>query len=294
MSTLRVMVIGSGMLGHKLLQELRDRFDVWATVRRDQPVYGRAGLPRSDRLLTGVDATAFDTVERAVGQARPDAVINAVGVVKQLPEGGDPIVSITVNSLFPHMLAQLCARAGARLIHVSTDCVFSGRGGMYTEDDEPDPQDLYGRTKLLGEVEGPGALTVRTSIIGRELKGGHGLVEWFLANRGGRVKGFRRAVFSGLPTVTLAGVLGDVIEFHRDLAGLYHVAAEPIDKYRLLCLLRDAYEVPVEIEPSDDVHVDRSLDGSRFAKATGFKAPAWPDMAAAMASDPTPYDELRR
>jgi dTDP-4-dehydrorhamnose reductase len=241
-----------------------------------------------------VDVFDFETVRRAFKVARPEVVINAVGVIKQLPTAKDPIVALTINSLFPHQLAALCRESGARLVTLSTDCVFNGRRGMYTETDVADAEDLYGRTKFLGEATGENCLTLRTSIIGRELSSSHSLLEWFLSNRGGKVKGFVNAIYSGFPTIVMADIIADLIERHANLSGLYHVSSEPINKYDLLKLIREAYRVEIEIEPETEFQIDRSLDSKRFREATGFAPPAWPEMIKRMAEDPTPYDEWRR
>jgi dTDP-4-dehydrorhamnose reductase len=225
---------------------------------------------------------------------RPTVVVNCVGIVKQLKAAGDPVPSISINSLFPHRLATLASAAGARIIHISTDCVFRGDRGHYSERDTPDASDLYGRTKLLGEVSGPRCLTLRTSIIGRELSATTGLLEWFLAQRTGRAKGYTHARFSGVTTHALADVLADIIERHPGLAGVYHVASRPISKYDLLKKLNDAYNAGVDIDASDDVHIDRTLDGSAFQKATGLTIRSWDEMIGQMASDSTPYEEWRR
>lgn len=291
---MRILILGAaGMLGHKLWQVYRNRFDTWGTVRSSYRAYARYDLFDSQRLLGGVDAFNFDTVVRALVTVRPDVVINCIGIIKQLPTAKDPIVSLTVNSLFPHRLANLCQTARARLIHISTDCVFSGRKGMYSEDDISDAEDLYGRTKFLGEVGAPGCLTLRTSIIGRELQTTNGLVEWFLNNREGGVRGYTQAIYSGFTTLALADIIADVLECHPVLSGVYQVSSEPITKYDLLCLLRDAFGVQIEIEPYPNVQIDRSLDSNRFRVATGFAPPAWPDMIREMAQDPTPYNEWR-
>jgi dTDP-4-dehydrorhamnose reductase len=291
---MRVLILGAaGMLGHKLWQVYRGRFDTWATVRSDYRAYEKYALYDPRRLLGGVDTFQFDTVVQALATVRPDAVINCIGIIKQLPTARSPIVSLSVNALFPHQLANLCQAAGTRLIHISTDCVFSGRKGMYTEDDVSDAEDLYGRTKFLGEVGGPGCLTLRTSIVGREIQTTSGLVEWFLSNRGGRVHGYTRAIYTGFTTLALAAVIADVLEHHPDLIGVYQVSSEPIAKFDLLCLLRDGYGVSIEVEPYPDVQIDRSLDSSRFRAATGFVPPTWAEMVRALAADPTPYEKWR-
>jgi dTDP-4-dehydrorhamnose reductase len=298
---MRVLILGAGgMLGHKLYQQFQPRFDTWATVRSGYAAYQRYGLLHDDRIIGGVDAFNIDTVIRALGEIKPDVVVNCIGIIKQLRAAKDPIISLEINSLFPHRAANLAAAAGARFIHISTDCVFNGRKGGYTEDDPSDAEDLYGRSKFLGEVhEQPHALTLRTSIIGRELNSRAGLVEWFLSHRPGqpnfgqRVRGFRQAIYTGFTTQVMAHIIGDVIEHRPDLHGLYQVASEPINKYDLLLHVRDMYGMNVDIEPYDDFKMDRSLDGSRFEADAGFTPPSWQRMIQDMADDPTPYDQWK-
>ena len=275
-SGIRALVIGgSGMLGHRAWLEFRTRFDTWTTVRS---LNGLPPIFNDPHVISDVDATRIDSVERAVAAVRPTLVLNCVGVVKQLASAKDPVVAISTNALLPHQLAGVCRSAGARFIHISTDCVFSGRKGMYTEDDRPDPEDLYGHTKLLGEVATAGALTIRTSMIGRELRSASGLVEWLLSHRNGRVSGYRRAVFSGFTTQALARLLAEVIERHPALSGLYHVAGDPINKYDLVTRLNDAFRAGITVDASDKVHIDRSLDAGRFRAATRIFPPTWDDM----------------
>jgi dTDP-4-dehydrorhamnose reductase len=212
-------------------------------------------------------------------------VINCIGVVKQREAAKDPIACITVNALFPHRLAKLCQASGTRLIHFSTDCVFSGARGHYREEDRPDAEDLYGRSKLLGEVTGPGCLTIRSSIIGRELHCRQGLVEWFLSQKGKSISGYRKAIFSGLTTGAMSRLLGEVLTRYRHLEGVWHVAAEPISKYDLLQLVRTAFAADVDIEPTDTFRCDRSLCAARFRAATGWSPLPWPRMIADLRND---------
>jgi dTDP-4-dehydrorhamnose reductase len=286
---MRVLILGAGgMLGHKVWEVFRDRFDCRAAVRTRLPL----PLFDDERVIDGFDATNFDAVARLIAVMKPDVVVNCVGVVKQLAAAHDPIASITLNSLFPHIVARACAEAGARMIHISTDCVFAGTRGHYSENDVPDASDLYGRSKFLGEVTAE-ALTIRTSIIGRELRTSNGLVEWFLSNRGGSVRGFTNAIFSGVTTDTLARILADVIEQHPDLHGLYHVAGAAISKYDLLTMLNAATGAGVMIAPDDSFVIDRSLDATRFQTATGLTPPDWPEMIAALAAESPRYERWR-
>ena len=279
---MRVLVLGgSGMLGHALWQAFRDRFDTYVTLRGGANEY--PGLFGVGHVLEGVSANDFDTVVKAVGAVRPDAVVNAIGIIKQAAAAkDDPLACLTVNALFPHRLAALCEAGGARLVHMSTDCVFSGRTGGYRESDVPDAEDLYGRSKLLGEVDYGDCLTLRTSIIGRELGSSRGLLEWFLGQNGGTVSGYRRAIFSGFTTHAIADVIAWLLAEHPDLRGIWQVASEPISKYDLLCLLKEHYGLDVEIEPDDTFACDRSLDGKRFSQATGFAPTPWPEMVAGL------------
>jgi dTDP-4-dehydrorhamnose reductase len=278
-----VLVFGaSGMLGNAMLRffAASEGLRVWGTVR--SPATG-SKLPAEvrERLIAGIDVERSDHLVEAMRQARPEVVVNCIGLVKQLDAADDPLEAIPINSLLPHRLARLADAAGARLIHISTDCVFDGAKGNYRESDVPDAKDLYGRSKLLGEVDYPNAVTLRTSIIGHELEGARSLIGWFLAQEG-EVEGFSRAVFSGLPTVELARVVRDFVIPNPDLRGLYHVSAEPIDKLALLRLVAEAYGKSIAIRPSERVVLDRSLDSSRFRSATGYQPPAWPELIEAM------------
>jgi dTDP-4-dehydrorhamnose reductase len=295
---MRVLILGGeGMLGHKVFQVLSQRLETFVTFQNPQglwksyPVYEEVD---HERTIGGVDAMDFDTVVRAFAQVRPHVAVNCIGIIKQLREAKDPIISINLNSLFPNRLAELCAATGTRMFHISTDCVFSGRKGSYTEDDIPDAEDLYGRTKLLGEVIREGCLTIRTSIFGRDFAKQSALLEWFLSNRGGRVRGYANAIYTGFPTQVLARIMGDLIADLPDLSGLYQVSSEPIGKYDLLVKIRDAMALDIEIEPYEDFYCDRSLDCSRFRAETGYKIPEWDEMIAELARDDTPYDEWRK
>lgn len=276
---MKVLVLGaSGMLGSAVLRLAHTwpNVEAWGTLRG-------AGAKRHfdaslhDRLITGVDADQPDTLTEALARVRPDLVINCVGLIKQLGNAKDPLAAIPLNAVLPHRLARLCALAGARLVHVSTDCVFSGSKGGYVESDLPDATDVYGRTKLLGEVDYPHAITLRTSIIGRELSGANALVDWFLSQTG-PVRGFRRAVFSGLPTVELARVILEYVAPRPELHGVYHVSAAPINKFDLLTLVGKTFGKDTEINPDDAFVIDRSLSSARFSEATGYIAPDWPTL----------------
>ncbi len=289
---MKLLILGAtGMLGHKLVQRLSARFEVTGTLRATDAAALWAGHPifAKARLIGGVDAGDFASVERALDAERPDAVVNCVGIVKQADAAKDPLPSISINALFPHLLARAARARFVRLVHFGTDCVFSGRKGGYTEADTPDAEDLYGRSKLLGEAGGQGALTLRSSIVGLELREKRGLIEWFLAQRGKTVGGYTRAIFSGLTTLAMADLVGDLLERHPDLDGVWQVSADAIAKRDLLELVGRTFDAGVTIQPDDAFHCDRSLDSTRFRARTGFVPAPWTDMIAQLRADAAIY-----
>ncbi|HZM06652.1 MAG TPA: SDR family oxidoreductase [Candidatus Saccharimonadales bacterium] len=282
---MRILILGgAGMLGHQLWRRLHHDHEVWVTLRKPLSHYSSFGLFEPDRTLSGVDVTNAEALNGALRTARPEAVVNCVGIIKQLKEATIPLLSLTVNSMLPHQLAQACSAAGARLIHISTDCVFSGRKGNYTEEDLSDAEDLYGRTKFLGEVHEPHCITLRTSIIGRELETRSGLIEWFLSQRGKKIKGFRRAIYTGFTTYELARVIEGLLVKHPGVGGLWQVSSDPINKYDLLELAKSAFEWEGEIVPDDTFVCDRSLNSSKFRQKTGYQPPSWNAMIRELAN----------
>jgi dTDP-4-dehydrorhamnose reductase len=282
---MKILVLGVlGMLGHQLCRTLGDRFEIWGTHQFDRAECERYDIIPQERIIGQVDVRDFSTVQRALDQAKPEAVINGIGIVKQRDEAKLAVPSIQINALFPHQLADLCTDRGVRVFQISTDCVFSGRRGNYTESDLPDPVDLYGRTKLLGELNQPGTLTLRTSIIGWQVCDFASLLSWFALQRGKHIKGYRRAIYSGVSTQVFSTLIGDIIETHADLHGLYHVASQPISKYDLLVQLRDALGwSDISIEPEDGYACDRSLDSAHFRATAGWIAPSWEAMLSDLA-----------
>lgn len=273
----RVLVLGgTGMVGHAAVGVLAETFEVVASAR-DVDVARAYGLPAE---WVRFDARVDDACA-LLRRVRPDAVLNAIGLIKQLPEGQISLPAIRLNALLPHVLAEACADVGARLVHISTDCVFSGdlpHPARYREGDIPDARDLYGRSKLLGEVNDGWAVTIRTSMIGRELVRASGLLEWFASHAGESVDGFTGAHFSGLTTRELSRVIRLILLEHPQMTGVWHVAADAIDKHTLLLGLREVLDVDCEIVPRDEPVINRSLDATRFQSVTGYRPPTWSDM----------------
>ena len=292
---MKIIILGAtGMLGHKLMQVLADKFLITGTMRgepsdlSDHPVF--SGM----KIIGNIRADDFRSVHKAIDITEPDVVINCIGIVKQVPAAQDPLQSISINALFSHQLAKICQQKNIRMIHMSTDCVFSGHKGNYTETDPSDAEDLYGKTKYLGEVDYPCCLTIRTSIIGRELETKHGLIEWFLSQEGKTVSGYKKAIFSGLTTIALSEIIADILPNYPHLSGVYQVASEPISKYDLLNLVNKIYGLKIRINLDETIINNRSLNPEKFKKETNIKIPSWEYMIEEMYRDPTPYAMFRR
>ncbi len=278
-----ILVLGaSGMLGNAIFRILSEHGDatVLGTVRSTKT--NQFFIPvLASRLLVTENLEDLDALVLLFEQVKPQVVVNCVALKK--PDLSDPMKSISVFSLLPRRLACLCRRANARLVLISSDGVFSGTRGRYTEDDLPDANDLYGIAKLLGEVSEPNVITLRTSIIGHELQGKDGLLEWFLS-QGNQCRCYTKAIFSGFPTVVLAQVIRDVILPRPNLQGIYHVATQPISKFDLLQLVAQRYGKCVALVPDDKIAIDRSLSAELFTKATGYVPPPWPELINSMYS----------
>jgi dTDP-4-dehydrorhamnose reductase len=271
------------MLGHQLWRGLHAQHDTWVTLRRPVADFEVHNLFDEAKAIQFDDITDDTALERALGQAKPEAVINCVGLIKQRDEASDEALTLRVNAEFPHRLAKRCGEAGARLIHFSTDCIFAGTKGNYTESDPPDAADLYGQSKHQGEVADAHSVTLRTSVIGHELATNLALLDWFLSQRGQAIRGFTKAIYSGFTTLEMARIADRILTHHTDLSGVWHVASEPISKFGLLELCREKLGWEGVIEPNDEFVCDRSLNADRFNAATGYTPPSWEAMIGELA-----------
>ncbi len=281
---MRLLILGgSGMLGHQLWRGLHAQHDTWVTLRRPVPDFAVHNLFDETKAIQFDDITNDTALERALGQAKPEALINCVGLIKQRDESSNEALTLRVNAEFPHRLAKRCGEAGARLIHFSTDCIFAGTKGNYTESDPSDAADLYGQSKHQGEVADAHSVTLRTSVIGHELSTNVALLDWFLSQRGQTVNAYTKAIYSGFTTLEMARIVDRILTQHTDLSGVWHVASEPISKFGLLQLCREKLGWEGVIEPNDEFVCDRSLNADRFNQATGYSPPSWEAMISELA-----------
>ena len=281
---MRLLILGgSGMLGHQLWRGLHSQHDTWVTLRRPVADFAVHNLFDEAKAIQFDDITDDTALERALGQAKPEAVINCVGLIKQRDEASDETLTLRVNAEFPHHLAKHCGKAGARLIHFSTDCVFAGTKGNYTESDPSDAADLYGQSKHQGEVSDAHSVTLRTSVIGHELGTNLALLDWFLIQQFQAVNGYTKAIYSGFTTLEMARIVDLILTQHTGLSGVWHIASEPISKFALLQLCREKLGWEGVIEPNDEFVCDRSLNADRFNQATGYTPPSWEAMISELA-----------
>ena len=275
---MRILILGGdGMLGHQLLTWLHPRHKVCCTVRQDLYSYADYGFFNTDNTYAGIDIRNLESLIEVIADFQPEVIINCIGIVKQRPTAKESIPSLEINALLPHRLAVLCKVSGARLIHLSTDCVFSGKKGNYLESDPSDAEDLYGKTKFLGEVHDDNCLTLRTSIIGCELARHKSLLDWFLGQQG-IVKGFRKAIYTGFTTLEMSRIIEMMLMEYADASGVYQVSSAPINKYELLLLFREKLGHDIEILPEEDFICDRSMDSTRFRNEFNYTPPSWSKM----------------
>ena len=266
------------MLGHQLSLSLQAKHQVWVTLRQPVADYASHVIFDPSTSIQVRDITDRDVLNRTLEKAKPEAVINCVGIIKQLNKATEDTRIRRVNAEFPHQLAKQCEKLGTRLIHFSTDCVFSGLKGNYLEEDPADATDIYGKTKHLGEVTDRHCVTIRSSVIGHEVDSNLSLLSWFLSQHGTTIKGYTNAIYSGFTTIEMAKIVERILTQHQSLFGLWQVASEPISKYDLLKLCQSKLGWKGTIEPDDSFVCDRSLNGERFKLATGYEPPNWEKM----------------
>lgn len=274
MSKPRILLLGAtGMLGSMLSRRLQTSTELFYTGRSQS-----SPLKVEGTYISSLNADNWEALDRVIDEINPHQIVNCIGLIKQRPEGKDPVRCIKINSLLPHLLAQKASQIGARVITFSTDCVFSGKSGLYTDESISDAEDIYGKSKFLGELTDAPGLTIRSSIIGPELNSSLSLFDWFRSNKNGAVKGYTRAFYSGVTTLEMAKLVEFLIFERPDLFGRWTVASDRISKFELLNIINDEFALKIAIAKDDDFYCDRSLVGDRFTKETKYQIPTWPQM----------------
>ena len=272
----KVLILGStGLLGSTILKyfSIKSNFKCFGTIRKSSD---KKKLKYINKVkLYKVDFDKSRSLRKVFSMIKPNLVINCIGVVKQVLNNNMNSEIIRVNSFLPHYLSELVNENNEiRFIHFSTDCVFSGLKGRYLESDVTDAKDIYGVSKMLGEVDKSNTLTLRTSIIGQELKTNYSLLNWFLSQKK-QIKGYKNAIFSGLTAPEIAHVIHNYVIPNKKIRGIYHLSGKPISKYDLLYIIKKIYKKKIKIVPDLKIKINRSLNSNLFQKATGYKPPTW-------------------
>ena len=272
----RILILGStGLLGSTILKYFSEhtKLKCFGIVRKNSDKKKLEFIKKIK--LFKVDYENKNHVSKVFAKVKPHLIINCIGVVKQIVKDNKISEIIKVNSYLPHHLSELANKhKKVRFIHFSTDCVFSGLEGNYKENDFTDANDIYGKSKILGELSISNFLTLRTSIIGHELKTNYSLLDWFLAQKT-VVKGYKNAVFSGLTALEISKVLNKYVIPNKNLRGVYHLSGKSINKYDLLEIIKRVYKKDIKIMIDKKTKINRSLNSNLFQKVTGYKPKDW-------------------
>ena len=277
------------MLGHKAYQVISRYYKTFVTFRNYDDKLRETNIFNKSQIIDAVNAFDLENIKKIIQTMKPKYILNCIGIIKQKETIKNAKLAIFINSLFPHLIADICSKMGSKLIHISTDCVFSGKTGNYTEKDVSDAEDFYGKSKYLGEVGYRGHLTIRTSIIGRELFTNYSLVNWLVSNKNKEVPGYKNAIYTGLTTIALSKEIVRIINKFPHLHGLYHVSSERISKFDLLVLINKIFKLKVNILPNYDYFCDRSLTFTKYQKQTNYRPYSWKSMIYEMYADKTNY-----
>ncbi len=289
---MRVLVLGvAGMLGHKVFRTFTDAgVDTWGTLRQGKQNYKKWPFLQSAKVVGDVDVTTSQ-LQTILNEIKPQFVINCVGLTIRKENSSDERANIKLNALLPHEIEFWCRNNNAKLLHYSTDHVFNGQKGDYTEESPKDAADVYGQSKSLGEVNhSEFALTLRSSIIGRELDRKTELLEWFLAHRGKSAKGYTRSIYSGVTTNYLAELSLRIVKEQPKLSGLLQPTSVPISKFELLKKINATFRLGIELQADDKVVVNNTLLANKFNAVTGWTVPAWDQLVDDLARDSVFYD----
>jgi dTDP-4-dehydrorhamnose reductase len=292
---MRVIILGvSGLIGHSLFKEISSKFETYGILHNNKSFYSNHVLFETENVFDNIDVLDFEVLSKVLLAVDPDVIINCVGITKRKEEIKNTGLTLYVNALFPHKLAEWSKANNKRIIHFSSDCVFDGKVGNYSEESLTTAEDMYGRTKALGEINYNHTLTLRSSFIGRELFSKTELLEWFLSQNGLTIRGFTKALYTGVSTIFLSKIVADIIESHPNLSGLKQLSIEkPISKYELLCLAREAFKCNIEIIPDDTFEIKPTLKGEKLRDELGYVVPTWENMMYDLAKDSFNYEKSR-
>ena len=284
---MKILILGgNGMIGHKLYQVISKKYpNTWVLFKKKYELVQNNLLYKKDFVIDDFDVCDFSRLIQLLNNLKVDIIINAIGLTIRRNVYEIQSKSILINSVLPHVLNEWVISNDKRLIHFSTNCVFSGKDGFYNEESFVDSNDFYGRSKALGEIISTNSLTLRSSMIGRELENKTELLEWFLSNKNGTVSGYNKAIYSGITTNCMADFVVKIIENYPDMNGLYNVSSEKITKFDLLKLFNEYFDTNITIIPNNLFATNKALNSEKFFKKTGFIKPDWVDLIKDLVND---------
>ena len=278
---MRILILGgNGMIGHKVYQVLSSYFpDTWILIRRKFIDFLQKDIFVKEKVIEDFDLNDLNKLNSLLNSLNPDIIINAAGITIRRGVNEFKSQTIILNSVLPHFLGEwIQGKFGKRFIHFSTDCVFSGKNGPYYDNSIPDSTDIYGKTKSLGEVNLSQTLTLRGSMIGRELDYQTELLEWFLSQKGKTIKGFNNVFYSGITTIRMAKLILKIIINFPNLTGVYNVSSKKISKFELLTLFNDFFHSNVKIHKDETYTSRKELISNIFFYEINEIIPSWDEL----------------
>ena len=285
---MRILILGAdGMIGHKIAQSLED-FELILASRKSISLKS-IGIIKGKMVLHNL---ITDSLDLLLDSTTPDIIINCAGITTRRGVEDNIVNTGLLNSELPHKLDSWANLNSKKLIHFSTDCVFSGNRGNYLDNDFADADDIYGKSKALGEVDSPNTLTLRCSMIGRELYNFTELFEWLLKNKNKKIEGYSNTFYSGITTVRMGIILNQILKKNLNLSGIYNISSTPISKFDLLIKLSNAFNLNVEVKQNTNNKSNKVLISEKFTEITGIYPPNWDDLISEFKEDCEKYKSL--
>ena len=279
---MKIFITGiDGMIGHKIAQSLSKEHTIIGSSRKN---IKSEDLGINDCELITHDFLKDDILE-ILDKINPEIIVNCAGITIRRGINDNYDNTILLNSNLPHIIDDWTERNQSKLIHFSSDCVFSGKKGNYLDESIPDATDLYGLSKSRGEVKSKNTLTIRCSIIGREIFNHTELFEWIYSMRGKQIKGYNNVLYSGVTSIWMGRVLKKILKYHTELSGIYNISSEPITKYSLLNLINEHFKLGIEISRDNKIKSNKVLISKKFTEITDINPPNWDDLMTELKED---------
>jgi len=291
---LKILILGAGgMLGHKLYQTLSKTYDdVIPVFRKNKEHYHKFNLYKPEKMIGNTDVTDQSKLLAVLNSVKPDIICNCIGKTTRKINSEDSQSVIYLNSFLPHFISKWSSENNSYFIHFSTDCVFSGKNGPYKPNDFRDSRDLYGLSKILGETNSKYGLTIRTSIVGREIENQTEFFEWIFSSKNKSVSGYKNVFYSGVTTNYLSEVVAQLITKDSKSHGLLQVASPPISKLNLIKKVNSLFGLGMKINTDASKVSNKILSPVKFTITSGIKTQTWDEMLNTLKKENSYYENL--